>query len=231
MSLVFRHIVRKDRCRGQRERRARFHAAFFGKQFHKVTISGRTSPALATHARTRLIPSLHDRGDAVAASRQSCGMAFQARTAIPNPRPQARNAGLATLAAPPATAKRVAVEEDVHEKAGGQFYLCPCTIQAARAASALSAPIAAEGRAAGSRRADPCRAPARPAVRHLLRRGVLASRKQHTGFPLIYEQKALLPALLQITRSSQSPNVTVKHSKNTAKDSEEKLWHRRTTSL
>lgn len=118
MSLVFRHIARKDRCRGQRERRARFHAAFFGKQFHKVTISGRASPALATHARTLLIPSLHDRGDAVAASRQSCGRAFQARTAIPNPRPQARNAGLATLAAPPATAKRVAVEEDVHEKAG-----------------------------------------------------------------------------------------------------------------
>lgn len=98
-------------------------------------------------------------------------------------------------------------------------------------ASALSAPIAAEGRAAGSRRADPCRAPARPAARHLLRCGVLASRKQHTGFPLIYEQKALLPALLQKTRSSQSPNVTVKHSKNTAKDSEEKPWHRRITSL
>lgn len=119
MSLVFRHIVRKDRCRGQRERSTRFHAAFFGKQFHKVTISGRASPTLATHARTRLIPSLHDRGDAVAASRQSCGRAFQARTAIQNPRSQARNAGLATLAAPPATAKRVAVEEDVHEKAGG----------------------------------------------------------------------------------------------------------------
>lgn len=83
----------------------------------------------------------------------------------------------------------------------------------------------------GGRRADPCRAPARPAVRHLLRRGDLASRKQHTDFPLIYEQKALLPALLQKTRSSQSPNVTVKHSKNAAKDSEEKPWHRRTTSL
>lgn len=121
MSLVFRHIVREGRCRGQRERRARFHAAFFGKQFHKVTISGRASPALATHARTRLIPSLHDRGDAVAASRQPCGRAFQARTAIQNPRPQARKAGLATLAAPPATAKRVAVEEDVHEKAGDGF--------------------------------------------------------------------------------------------------------------
>ena len=181
MSLVFRRIAREDRCRGQRERRARFHAAFFGKQFHKVTISGKASPALATHARTRLIPSLHDRGDAVAASRQSCGRAFQARTA--------------------------------------------------RTASAPSTPIAAEGRAAGSRRADPCRAPAKPAVRHLLRRGVLASRKQHTGFPLIYEQKALLPALLQKTRSSQSPNVTVKHSKNAAKDSEEKPWDRRTTSL
>ena len=76
----------------------------------------------------RLIPSLHDRGDAVAASRQPCGRAFQTRTAIPNPRPQARKAGLATLAAPPATAKRVAVEEDVHEKAGERFYLCPCTI-------------------------------------------------------------------------------------------------------
>lgn len=83
----------------------------------------------------------------------------------------------------------------------------------------------------GGRRADPCHAPAKPAVRHLLRRGVLASRKQHTGFPLIYEQKALLPALLQKTRSSQSPNVTVKHSKNTAKDSEEKPWNRRITSL
>lgn len=116
-------------------------------------------------------------------------------------------------------------------KGRGRFYLCPCTIQAARTASALSTPIAAEGRAAGSRRADPCRAPAKPAVRHLLRRGVLASRKQHTGFPFIYEQKALLPALLQKTRSSQSPNVTVKHSKNTAKDSEEKPWSRRITSL
>lgn len=111
----------KTDAEGQREGRARFHAAFFGKQFHKVTISGRASPALATHARTRLIPSLHDRGDAVAASRQSCGRAFQARTAIQNPRPQARKAGLATLAAPPATAKRVAVEEDVHEKAGDGF--------------------------------------------------------------------------------------------------------------
>lgn len=83
----------------------------------------------------------------------------------------------------------------------------------------------------GGRRADPCRAPAKPAVRHLLRRSVLASRKQHTDFPLIYEQKALLPALLQKTRSSQSPTITVKHSKNTAKDSEEKPWNRRITSL
>ena len=117
MALVFRRIVREDRCRGQRERRARFHAAFFGKQFHKVTISGRASPALATHARTRLIPSLHDRGDAVAALRQG----FSGPNCHPKPRPQARKAGLATLAAPPATAKRVAVEEDVHEKAGGGF--------------------------------------------------------------------------------------------------------------
>ena len=62
-----------------------FMPRFSEKQFHKVTISGRASPALATHARTRLIPSLHDRGDAVAASRQPCGRAFQARTAIQNP--------------------------------------------------------------------------------------------------------------------------------------------------
>lgn len=230
MALVFRRIAREDRCWGQRERRARFHAAYFGKQFHKVTISGRASPALATHARTRLIPSLHDRGDAVAASRQSCGRAFQARTAIPNPRPQARKAGLATLAAPPATAKRVAVEEDVHEKAGDGF-TCVHVLSRLPGLPAPSQPHRRRRKGGGGRRADPCRAPARPAVRHLLRRGGLASRKQHTDFPLIYEQKALLPALLQKTRSSQSPNVTVKHSKNTAKDSEEKPWNRRITSL
>ena len=212
--------------RATRETRP-FSRRVFRKQFHKVTISGRASPALATHARTRLIPSLHDRGDAVAASRQSCGRAFQARTAIQNPRPQARKAGLATLAAPPATAKRAAVEEDVHEKAGDGFTCVHVLFRLPGLPAPSQPPIAAEGRAAGSRRADPCRAPAKPAVRHLLRRGVLASRKQHTGFPLIYEQKALL----QKTRSSQSPNVTVKHSKNTAKDSEEKPWHRRTTSL
>ena len=149
MSLVFRHIVRKDRCRGQRERRARFHAAFFGKQFHKVTISGRASPALATHARTRLIPSLHDRGDAVAASRQSCGRAFQARTATPNSRPQARKAGLATLAAPPATAKRVAAEEGVHEKAGDGFTCVHVLFRLPGLPAPSQPPIAAEGRAAG----------------------------------------------------------------------------------
>lgn len=152
----------------QRERRARFHAAFFGKQFHKVTISGRASPALATHARTRLIPSLHDRGDAVAASRQSCGRAFQARTAIPNPRPQARNAGLATLAAPPATAKRVVVEEDVHEKAGDGF-TCVHVLFRLPGLPAPSQPPSPqkEGRRGSPRRPLPrtcqtCRAPPSP---------------------------------------------------------------------
>lgn len=168
MSLVFRHIVRKDRCRGQRERRARFHAAFFGKQFHKVTISGRASPALATHARTRLIPSLHDRGDAVAASRQSCGRAFQARTTTPNSRPQARKAGLATLAAPPATAKRVAAEEGVHEKAGDGF-TCVHVLFRLPGLPAPSQPPSPqkEGRRGSPRRPLPrtcqtCRAPPSP---------------------------------------------------------------------
>ena len=168
MALVFRRIAREDRCWGQRERRARFHAAYFGKQFHKVTISGRASPALATHARTRLIPSLHDRGDAVAASRQPCGRAFQVRAAIPNPRPQARKAGLATLAAPPATAKRVAVEEDVHEKAGDGF-ICVHVLSRLPGLPAPSQPPSPqkEGRRGSPRRPLPrtcqtCRAPPSP---------------------------------------------------------------------